>query len=512
MKELITDWQRDKLEGSMKLCFLAAVFTSFFGSAILPVTVPGMGEIFPFRVFLALAAVLYLVWAIREKGCFWKGASTLENWCYLLIAIMLVYSVVSLFRAIDFMFTFRKLFNLCFDLCFFFLLLRLCRDKRMLRYTLYLSLAAASIMAVMGVYEIFNGGIFNSKYDVGTYFSLFMTYYQFPLTVSSTCNEYAGTMLFVGSSVWLFWAAGRKDAIPRWQLWAAALTIPFVWFLELASSARLCQAAFCILLAGVTVWFLCRGRRQIWVPVVAILLIFCVQFANQYRFIVPPIQQYMAQMKEYREQVNQEPTPVEPTPTEPATPVEKPSLNIGDPREDPLEGQFFQINEETGEKELNSTRSGGVRVRLLLHAFDCLKESKGLGVGLGNTEKLAGQRHVAGNEQSGYYEAIHCFLARIAADYGIFVLIPLCVIGFLLLKRTWALFWSGLKTRDRRLVGLAILYFCTLLIFPIVSTASADAQDLLCMWIYLAAVVLFSAEIPSSQGSEPQNIEGPISV
>ena len=520
MKELITDWQSDKLEGSMKLCFLAAVFTSFFGSAMLSVTVPGVGELFPFRVFLALAAVLYLVWAIREKDCFWKGASALEKWCYLLIAIMLVYSVVSLFRAIDFMFTFRKLFNLCFDLCFFFLLLRLCRDKRMLRYTLYLAVAAAAIMAVMGVYEIFNGGIFNSKYDEGTYFFLFMQDYQYPLTASSTCNEYAGTMLFVGAVALLFWASGRKNTIPRWQLWAVTLSIPFVWFLMLASSARLCQVAYFTLLTGVTVWFLCRGRKQVWVPVVAILLIFCVQFANQYRFIVPPIQQYVAEMKEYREQVKQEPTPVEPTPAEPtpvepATPVEKPSLNIGDPREDPLEGQFFQINEETGEKELNSTRSGGVRVRLLLHAFDCLKESKGLGVGLGNTEKLAGQRHIAGDEQSGYYEAIHCFLARIAADYGIFVLIPLCVIGFLLLKRTWALLWSGLKIRDRNLVGLAVLYFCTLLIFPFVSTASADAQDLLCMWIYLAAVILFDDRYavlpkyaPDLENIQPVNYRG----
>ena len=491
MKGLIRDWQSDKLEVNMKLCFLAAVFTSFFGSAILSATIPGVGEIFPFRVFLTLAAALYLIWAIREKDCFWKDASVLEKWCYLLIAIMLVYSGVSLFRAIDFMFTFRKLFNLCFDLCFFFLLLRLCRNKQMLQYALSLSLVAAAIMAVMGVYEIFNGGIFNDKYNDGTYFFLFMTDYQFPLTVSSTSNEFAGTLLFTGSIVWLFWAARKKDACPRWQLWTATLAIPFVWFLVLASSARLCQAAFCILLIGIAAWFICLGGKQIWMLLVAILLIFCVQFANQYRFIVPPIQQYIAQMKEYNQK--------EASSDETQIPNEKPSLNLGNPQKDPLEGQFFEINEETGERELNNTRSGGIRVRLLLHAFDCLKESKGLGVGLGNTEKLAEQRQVAGSEQDGYYAAIHCFLARIIADYGIFVLVPLCVIGWLLLKQTWRLFWSGLKTRDRRRVSLAVLYFCTLLIFPIVSTASADAQDLLCMWIYLAAVVLFSVEIPYFQ-------------
>lgn len=499
MKELFLSWKANKLENTMKLCFLATVFASFFGSAILSFSVPGIGELFPFRILLCVTALLYLIWCICGKDPFWKDSSWLEKWCYVFAGIMLIYGTVSLLWAIDFMFSFRKLFNLCFDLCFFFLLLRLCREKKMLKRTILLSVVALAILAIMGVYEIFNGGIFSDKYNVGTWFSLFMEYYQYPLTVSSTCNEYAGTFVFIGAVVLLNWCVNKE--LPKWQMWIIAIAIPFAWFLMLASNARLCQMAFLILTVGFGVYLLFRDRKKFLVLLVALVLMGGVQFAHQYRYIVPPIQQYMAEMEKYNEQMAALPTATQPMVTQPAVTqpsevptIPKPTLNVGNPKDEPIKDQVFKKNEETGEITLNTEKSGGIRVRLLIHAFQCFKESYGLGCGLGNTEQLAVKYEaVPLGTREGFYSSIHCFVARIVADYGIFALIPLCIIAFLLLKKGWKLFVEGVKGKSWATIGLSFFYVCCLLVFPIVSTASADAQDILPMWIYLAMIVLLSS-------------------
>ena len=125
---LAVGWKADKLRGSLMVCWVITVFSSFFGSYLLPIAVPALGSIFLFRIALPIAAVLYILYAIREKEAIWRGVSALEKWCYVFAAVMLVYAAGSLFRAMDFMRTFRMLFNLCFDMCFFLLMLRLCRE------------------------------------------------------------------------------------------------------------------------------------------------------------------------------------------------------------------------------------------------------------------------------------------------------------------------------------------------------------------------------------------------
>ena len=129
MTTWVEQWKADKLRSILVLFWLATVFTSFMRDALFSVTVPLVGSLYPFRVLLPITAVLYLVWMIREKEPLFKGVPALEKWCYLLSVILLVYGAASLFWAIDVSWTFRRLFNLCFDLCFFLLMLRLCRNK-----------------------------------------------------------------------------------------------------------------------------------------------------------------------------------------------------------------------------------------------------------------------------------------------------------------------------------------------------------------------------------------------
>lgn len=499
-QKLSLQWHTDKLQTSLWIGWLLTVFSSFWSDNLVSFKILNIGYLFPFRIFLPVTALLYLIWAIREKDFFWKNSSLLEKWVYVLIAVMLMYGVLSLPRALNFMHTFQKLFNLCIDMCFFFLMLRLCQNKKLLCYTIAVCGVAVLIIAGLGIFEIFNGGIFDNKYDGRSFFFLFNTYFQYPLVGFCCCNGLSASLIFTACAIFLF--LSRKGSCSSVYLWLTALGLPLLWFLILASSSRLCMVAFIILMIGVTLYLLSIDKKLIKFPIVALLLICGIQFAHEYRNIVPPIQQYLVEMNEYREQMappeegqNTPPSVSEPSqsPEIPDTP-EKPRLDFGNSGTGDLKAEFFVANEATGEETLNTGRSGGIRLSLLLHAINCFKESYGLGVGLGNTEVLAAQRvSVPRWDELGLsVYSIHCFIARIIADYGIFVFVPLCVIAFLLMKRVWEMFCDSVKNRDNRLLGRTILFACVLMVFPFASTADGDTQDLLAMWIYLAAVVLFA--------------------
>lgn len=477
MKELSAAWKSDKLWGALAFCWLLTVASSFFGPYLLPVPVPLVGTLYPFRVLLPVTALLYLVWAIRRKDAFWRDVSALEKWCWVLIASMILYGAASLFRAIDLGWTFSRLFNLCFDLCFFFLMLRLCRNKQLFRATLLVCGVVLALLCLVGVYEIFFGGVFNDRYDDHLRIFLFTRLLQYPVGPYYNTNDYACAITFAGALLLLVAGWNWERLKPRHQ-WLLVTGFALLYFLAVCSTARLVIFSVYILLAGWAVFLLIRDRKRLWLIAVALAAILCVQFVSQYQYIVPPVQRYLEELREHKQQSAS--TPEDTTPS-------KPTLVIGDPNKESLSDEIFTVNEETGEKELQEESSGGVRVRLLLHAFGCFVESRGLGVGLGNTERLAFQRHVAGD-----YSNIHCFVARILADYGVFVLVPLGAICVLLLKRVLAALLEGIRRKSRHLTAVSLLSLFVLAAYPLLSTISSDAQDILAMWIYLAGIVLFS--------------------
>lgn len=482
MNEWREAWRRDRLGAALAACWLVTVFTAFFGAALPSVTVPLLGTMYPFRILLPATAVLFLIRTVRTRDAFWKGASGVEKWCWVLAASMLLYGGASLFRAIDVEWTFRRLFNLCFDLCFFLLMLRLCRNRRLLRGTLWVCGAAVLALCVMGVYEIFHGGIFDPKYDDFQRLFLFTGLYQYPTVSYANTNNYASALAFCGG-IFLLAVCRRWEAMGRRRLWLLAGGFAVLYFLSVCSDARLVIYAMYLLLAGLVVFLLVRNRKQLWVPAVMLLAILCVQFVVQYRFIVPPIQEYLEELRGY----------------DPESGSEEPSLSIGNQDRESMDQQFFTTDEETGEKVLRTESSNGIRARLLLHAFRCMRESHFLGVGLGNTEMLARDREVI--PEARIY-SIHCFVARILADFGIFVLIPLCAIALLLLKRVLKALADGLRRRDRETVSFHLVYLFVLAAYPLLSTISSDAQDILPMWIYLAGVVLYMEDGPAASPAE----------
>lgn len=443
MKSAVLERKPDVLQSSLHICWLLTVFSSFWGAGILRVSVPGVGALFPFRILLPITAMLYLVQAVRTRENIWKGASLVEKLCYILVVIMLVHGALSLLWAIEPLRTFQKLFNLILDLCFFFLMLRICRDENLLQKTLLVCGIAVALLMFMGIYEVFFGGIFHDKLDDFLRFWVFDQAYQSPLVSYQNQNDYASALVMCSGAFLLWLGKAQKLKENNW----AILTICFMgllYFLLKAAMAGLCLVAYYVLFAGLVIYLAIWDRRRLWIAVGIAVLIFAVQI-----------------------------------------------ININQPEGKSLEEHFLVENPETGELELREDGTAGVRSALLLHALDCFLESNGLGVGLGNTEILARDYHITHN---GVYN-IHCFIARIIADFGVFVLLPLCAIGVLLIRRVWLMLRSGLRSCDMHLTGFAVLYLFVLLLYPFASTAPSDAQDLIGMWIYLGAIVLLGRDI-----------------
>ena len=110
-----------------------------------------------------------------------------------------------------------------------------------------------------------------------------------------------------------------------------------------------------------------------------------------------------------------------------------------------------------------------------------------MGVGLGNTAQLA--KPTA--ESRGGVWGIHCFLARMMADFGIWFLIPLLLIAFSMVKSGVEIVCREMKKRNWSGVMTGVMYLSSVLIYPIASTAPGDAQNSVPMWLFLGCVVLF---------------------
>lgn len=475
---LAAGWRRDRLWGTLAALWIASVFASSPGVALFPVTFPGVGTLFLFRLLLPVTALLYILYALRERIHIWRDAPALERWCYLLAAIMLIYSLASLPRALDVVFTLRRLFNLCFDLGLFFLTLRMWRYERLRRPMLLAFAGGLILVLLLGLWQMATPGVYNEVTNHFHVFFFFDLVFQSMDVTQGNPNDYAAAFAFA-AAVFLLWWAARWKKTGKDVHYLSVFSLILVYFLSVANGARLVKLCFWILFWGFTAFLLLADRRRLWISLTVLALVCGIWFGNQYRYIMPSVQSYLSQLDEYRHQPGNEAAP-------------PPKLQIDTAPTETLDEEFYTIDEKTGEKTLRDEGSGGIRARLLIHAFRCFRESRGLGVGLGNTESLAPRRNIIPGWANASQNNIHCFLARAASDYGIFFLLPLCAAALLLLKRVVELLAEAVRTRDFSALGLPIYNLSALVIFPIASTASSDAQDIAPMWFFLAAAVIFA--------------------
>ena len=477
MKTMRELWKEDKLRFWVVLCWLMTVVSSFWGSAILSVKVPAIGELFLFRLFLPVTLILYGIWAVRHKQ--WRPDSTLEMWCWILAGSLILCGVISLFRAIEASWTFRRLFNLCFDLGLFLLMLRLCRDKKIRRLTIIATGIMLTVIMLLGAVEVFCGGLVNDSYDNFKRFHFLMDIYQFPVVFSPNTNDYTSAVLFCMGLVLM--EVLQPGVSMKKRLWGGvALLGTLGYFLFAAASARLILLGFWLLWIGVLLYSLLRKKLAIKLPVLLLCGVLLVQILIHYPTTVYPVK---LSIEKFLGSFSGD--------------VPSWSFPVGDGEN--LEDEFFEIDPLTGEKVLRDWGSAGERAHLLIHAGKCLVGSYGLGVGMGNTEMLAREMQV---NPAGKW-SIHCFLARLVADCGIFVLIPLCAIVWLVLRQLFRTVKRALKEKNRDSLSYVALFLFVLILFPVVSTSSSDSQDIAAMWLYLGGVVLFC-----DQMGETKCIEG----
>jgi len=458
MKTLLKQWRSDKLKTAVTLFWLLTVFFGFFGSTIFLVKVPGLPALYPFRVLLPVTTLLYLVWAVREKRNIWKLASFAQRVCYVLCVILIVYGTLSLFTAVDYEFTFTLWITLCFNLVFFALALELCSDRKLFTWTLYCALAVTLIHMVMGFIEIFRGGFFTTRfYEVFFFLGRNLTS---PAVSAGNPNDYSMMLVFMMALVLLYWAWRGHDEKLNW---VPVVMIPPVYFLLGASYARLCTLAFWIIVAAFAMYTLTSGKlvRKVLIPVVLLLAatVAFVAYGDDLQRMSRPAQQETA-VAEMVMDIPEEMVPA------------ADHLPVAVPEEEPV-----------------METSGAVRIDLLLHAWNCFKESRGMGVGLGNTAQLA----KATAARRGGVWAIHCFLARMTADFGIWFLIPLLLIAYQMLQSGVKYVLRERKKGSRPGVMIGVLYLACILIYPIASTAPGDAQNSMPMWLFLSSLVLFPA-------------------
>lgn len=477
MKAFQELWKGDKLRFCVVLCWLMTVASSFWGSAILSVKVPAIGELFLFRLFLPITLILYGIWAVRHKQ--WRPGSTLETWCWILAASLILCGFISLFRAIEVGWTFRRLFNLFFDLGLFLLMLRLCRDKKIRRLTITVIGIMLTVIMLLGAVEVFCGGLVNDSYDNFKRFHFLMDVYQFPVVFSPNTNDYTSAVLFCMGLLLL--EVLQPGVCIKKRLWGGLAVFGTLgYFLFAAASARLILLGFWLLWIGILLYSLLRKKRAIKLPVLLLCGVLLVQILAHYPTTVYPAYLYIQK-------------------TLGSFSGEVPSWSFPVGEGENLDEEFFEIDPVTGEKVLRDWGSAGERAHLLIHAGKCFTGSYGLGVGMGNTELLARDLQV---NPAGKW-SIHCFLIRLVADCGIFALIPLCAIVWLILRRLYRTVKQAFKAKDRDSLAYAALLLFVLIMFPVVSTSSSDAQDIAAMWLYLGGVVLLC-----DQMGETTRLEG----
>ena len=491
MKPTSFKFKSTKLTSTLLFFWILTVFASYWGSDILSATVSGLGEIYPFRILLPLTCCLFLLAAFRQKINLWKHSSLLEKLCYLLIVALLVYGAFSLRLAIDFSFSFRRLFNLCFDLAFFFLAIQLCRDARFMRSTVITVGGTTALMCLLGIYEIVFGGIFRNIYDEVRIVPLLYGDFQLPTVTFTNTNDYATAIVFSLAVVLLYW--GYHYTSQRKNLWIPLVAVPVCFFLVYMTTSRLAVICMWIILAGLAAFFFLQAKSHRWIPVFFLVIYLAVAFVSDFRYIKTASEKFADDIEDYIEyrsavaEVGE--GALEKVPF-PKFKIIRPGINLSD--------ELFNVD-EFGNRVFDDRYSGGVRLRLLKHSFACFFDSFGLGVGLGNTEQLAKLNKVAAG---GNIWAIHCFVARIIGDLGIFSLLPLALIILKLLAMLVKALRFHIKARNKCGIALLLLVFSSTIIYPFMSTASSDAQDSLAMWLYLGLLVLFAVHLQAGKPEE----------
>lgn len=499
INRVINLYKKINIETILGIFFQIMILSSFWGPTLLAVTVPGIGEIFLFRVALLVVCCIYIYFLIKKRIHPLKERTKIEYAAFGILGVMLLYGFISLARAIDFGFTFRRLFNLSFDALYLLLIILYVDNKRKINITMINIIINVLLLQLLGVYETFFGGVFYDMYDDFLRVPFFNRLLQPPVVSFGNTNDYITSILFYLPFIIMFLIFHISNSKSRklTSIYTLILitSITLEYYLANSARAQLGQLAWYIIVFGFLIFVLIYLRKLYKMLIMIFILFAFVSFTENFLVIraktINTINtiKYERELKLAEQKIkvgDNEVGDKESEEKEVIDSIAKPGLvTVPKSNELSIKDQFIAKDEETGETILNMNASGGGRLTLLKFAGSTFIKSYGMGVGLGNTEQKA---KVVANEQLGGLWSLHCFPARIIADMGIFILIPVLIAIIILLKEISRM--AKVKKDSKSMNMVLFFVIVSILVFPILSTISSDAQDMISMWFSLGGIII----------------------
>lgn len=467
--------KEDKLWSVTTLFWYLTVFSSFFMAYLFPVELPIGGHFFLYRLALPVTALLYGVWCIKGRYNPLKGIALIEKCVLLLLSSMLLYGMASFFWAISKGAWFSQMLSTGMDFCFLYLAIQFYKDDRTRKGTVLLACATMLFCCLGGLIEMSCGCFFDTPY-AGTSFYYFMgKLWQAPVFCFYNQNGLSASAFWVLIVGFLYLFDRWNDLTARkkhrfWNVGVAVICICL--FLFCAAGSRLTLWAIPFFLVGLACWLLLRYKRGL-LAFVAIACCFLFIYVGENYTNIKEQLAYVAELNRWQESVESGTAageaPKKPTPTTPSHTTT---------------GHTVPVDKESGQVSIVADESGGLRVNLMKNALNLIADSKCLGVGVGNLEiRMAEYDNVRGMVNP------HCFVVEVIAEFGIFALLPLLALGFVLCKNWFKNILQSVQQKDRVLLSNVVFQIFAVLTYPFLSTINSSSWGMSPMWLFLAYIV-----------------------
>lgn len=468
------------LEKLLVICWYVTVASAAFGSCLLRISLQIGGHFFLFRGAILATCLVYLLLLLRRRENPFRGLSRIEICFVGVVACMLGYGLVSALWAISLGAWFSKFFTMCQMFALVFLFLKLCRDEKVMRVTLLLAGITTLFCALGGIVECVRGPFFDTPYRTLRYVFFNRAMYA-PIFTFYNPNGMAVYVLFTLEILYLHMAFNwEKISSPQNKrlLYGLSAWMGISIFICCAGSGRLALLSLPIILCGLAVWLMMRFKKGLVVFLGLALCLTFVYVGENYAEVKYRVVQTGRQIQEFWVPADGSASSDEPMDPPP------PDKN--------LHATLYTIVPAiTGVgKGASAQESDGVRVSLLKNSMEMLIESKGLGIGLGNAEQRMPEF-----DNTGGITAVHCFIMEIFLEFGVFALIPLLVLVFLILKVIFYELYTAVKTHRREQLADVFFLVFTIITYLPLSTANSSSWGLQAMWLYIAEVLLCTGKM-----------------
>lgn len=478
-----------RLEKLLLISWYVTVASAAFTDCLLRFKLPIGGHFFLFRGAVLFTCLVYLLVLLLRRKNPLCGLSRIELCFVVTAACMLAYGVISAAWSLGLGAWFSRLFTMGQMFALVFLFLKLCRDETVMRVTLALNGTTIFFCGLGGLVECFHGPFFDTPYrDLGYVF--FGRPMYAPIFTFYNTNGLAVYLVFTLELLFLYMAFNWERNRPvrsRRLLYILTACACLTLFLCCAGGGRLAFLSLSIILFSVAVWLAIRYRKG--------LIVFALSAALTFAFV------YVGEnFQEIQYGVIQRWEQVAGFPSAPSTPddsSEQPPASEP-PKKNPSGTLQTIVPTITGNYENESLQqSDNVRLALLKNSWKMLVESKGMGIGAGNAEL-----RMADFDNTGGLTNVHCFIMEVLLEFGVFALLPLLVLLFMIFKTLVLCLYEAVKARRWELLSDILLLLLTTVAFPLLSTANSGSWGIAAMWLYVALVLLYSGRMERRRGEE----------